>query len=367
MMKEKKIYPHVEVDLRKMEENLAALCERCQASSVSISGVVKGFNALPEIARLYDASPVVSVDSSRLEQLRALRGTGLKKPLMLVRIPMLSELDELVKWADISLHSDLSVLRALNEAAGKQGKRHKVILMVDLGDLREGFWNWDELTAAAVEAERELPHLELYGVGTNLGCYGSIEATPEKMEQLIAAAEKVEAAIGRRLEIISGGASSSLHMVLSGTMPGRINHLRVGESLMLGGFRNCDMSGFMHTDVFTLRAEVVESRIKPSYPVGEIRVDAFGRVQTYEDRGMRARALLAVGRADYGGPCDLCPREAGIQVVGASSDHTILDIEHAARPIRVGDVLEFDLSYAAVLYLTSSRSVSIYWRNEFHF
>ena len=236
-------------------------------------------------------------------------------------------------------------------------------LMVDLGDLREGFWDQDELVQTALEVEREMPHLELAGVGTNLGCYGTVQATPEKMNQLVAVAERVEAAIGRKLDIISGGASSSIRMVLDGTMPPRINHLRVGEGILFGRIWGCDMD-FMHKHIFTLRAEVIESKVKPSYPVGELSVDAFGRTRTYVDRGRRRRALLAMGRVDYGECEDLIPREPGVKILGASSDHTIVDVQNTARPVQVGDILEFDLCYATMVYLTSSRSVSVTFKTE---
>lgn len=356
-------YPHVEIDLGKLKENLAALQERCQASSIELCGVVKGFHALPDVVKVYEQVGLSSIASSRLDQLQGLREAGIRAPLMLIRIPMPCEAEEAVKWSDISLNSEIAVLRLLNEAARRQGKIHKVILMVDLGDLREGFWDWDELVAAAVEVERDMPGLELLGVGTNLGCYGSIQATPEKMRDLVAAAETVEAAIGRKLEVISGGASSSLHMVLDGTMPPRINHLRVGEGILLGSIWGCNMD-FMHKDIFTLRAQVIESKVKPSHPVGELSVDAFGRTRTYVDRGHRLRCLLGMGRVDYGESDDLIPREPGIKVLGASSDHTILDVEGAVRRLQVGDVLEFDLCYATMVYLTGSKSVHVYYKQD---
>ena len=351
-------YPHVEIDLGKLKENLAALQERCQASSIEITGIVKGFSALPPAVKAYEEVGMHSVGSSRMDQLRRLREAGITAQLMLIRIPMPCEVEEVVRWSDISLESEITVLRALNQAAERAGRRHKVILMVDLGDLREGFWDRDELVSAALEVERELPHLELLGLGTNLGCYGSVQATPEKMEELVAAAEQVEQAIGRRLDILSGGASSSLHMVLDGTMPPRINHLRVGEGILLGSIWGCNME-FMHKDIFT---QVIESKVKPSHPVGVLSVDAFGRTRTYVDRGHRHRCLLAMGRVDYGECDDLVPREAGIKVLGASSDHTILDVEDGVRPFAVGDVIEFDLCYATMVYLTGSRSVHIYYK-----
>ena len=125
-----------------------------------------------------------------------------------------------------------------------------------------------ELVDAALEVEYKLDHLELAGVGTNLGCYGSVAATPEKLRELVSAAEAVERAIGRELQYISGGASTSVHMVLDGTLPARVNHLRIGEFALLGGIYGC-YPDFLRRDVFTLRMEVVECKPKPSYPVGE--------------------------------------------------------------------------------------------------
>ena len=167
-------YPHVEIDLGKLKENLAALQERCQASSIGLSGVVKGFHALPEAVKVYEEVGVSSIASSRMDQLRGLKEAGIRTPLMLIRIPMPSEVEEVVTWSDISLNSELSVLRLLNEAAQSQGKIHKVILMVDLGDLREGFWDWDELVSAALEVERDLSGLHLLGVGVFLPLTGPL-------------------------------------------------------------------------------------------------------------------------------------------------------------------------------------------------
>ena len=123
-------YPQLEVDLGKLQENLAALRERCQVSGIKLSGIVKGFCALPEAAKVYDRAGLDSIGSSRLEQLRTLRQAGIRTTLMMIRIPMLTEVDELVKWADVSLQSEISVLRATNEAAARAGARHKVILML---------------------------------------------------------------------------------------------------------------------------------------------------------------------------------------------------------------------------------------------
>ncbi|MDR1953744.1 MAG: alanine/ornithine racemase family PLP-dependent enzyme [Clostridiales Family XIII bacterium] len=354
------MYPRLEINTEKLRKNAETVTALCAARGIAVSGVVKVVSGNVACAHVMAEAGCASIASSRLEQLERLRDSGLSVPLMLIRIPMKSEVPALVRTAEISLNSDLDVLRLLNEEAGRIGRTHQVILMIDLGDLREGFWSAEEYVAAAVCVERELPHLHLLGVGTNLGCYGSICPTAEKLAELVEAAERVEAAIGRKLQIISGGASTSFLRVIAGDIPERINHLRIGEGILVNR-DNEDLYGFVlegtHRDVFVLKAEVVEVRTKPSHPIGEIMFDAFRNKPTYEDRGDRKRALLAVGKVDYGYADQIYPRVAGTEVLGASSDHTILDIEDAEREIRVGDVLEFDVNYAAVAYLTSSDSV----------
>ncbi len=376
-------YPVLEIDLGKLEHNLREIMARCAASGIQVAGVVKGFTAWPEMARVYERCGCPYLASSRIEQLKKLREAGIRTPLMLLRVPMLSELGDVAEVADISLQSETETLRQLNAAVEKAAKdyknrraggeretesvepagsghsevrRHKVILMADLGDLREGFWDRQELIRAALEVERDLPYLELAGVGTNLTCFGSVKATPEKMRELLEIAAQVEETIGRELTYVCGGASSSLHMVLDGTMPAGVNLLRLGESVLLGDFLGCEMD-FTYRDVFTLKAEVVEVKDKPSYPSGELTADAFGRIRQYEDLGIRRRALAAMGLVDYGSYTDIRPRMRGIEVIGASSDHTILDVEAVKERIHVGDVLEFDIRYASMVYLTNTDSV----------
>ncbi len=147
---------------------------RCQDQGVEVAGVIKGCSGLPECAKLMAQEGCRFIASSRLEQLEAVRDFGVQADFMMIRVPVLSEAADVVRLTDISLNSEAKVLRALNHQAGMQDRRHKVILMVDLGDLREGFWDKDELMDAALCVENNMHNLELAGVGTNLGCYGAV-------------------------------------------------------------------------------------------------------------------------------------------------------------------------------------------------
>lgn len=362
MSNSKASYPMVELDLKKFRNNIDQAVERCGKLGIGLAGVIKGFTGIPEGAKQFAEAGCEFIASSRLEQIQGCIDYGIKATYMLIRVPMLSEIEEAIRITDISLNSEVEVLKALNKEALKQGKVHKVVIMIDLGDLREGFWDKKEFLDAALMVENECDGLYLAGVGTNLGCYGSILATPEKMNELIADAEMIEKAIGRTLDMISGGATTSFPMVLNNTMPKRINNLRMGEGIILAKdlkdlFR-LDMS-FMYQDAFTLKAEIIELKDKPSYPVGQLSFDAFGNVGTYEDRGNRKRALLGIGKVDIAYPDMIYPRDKGVEVMGASSDHLIIDVEDAERAFEVGDIVEFDLCYATIVFVTNSPNVKI--------
>jgi predicted amino acid racemase len=354
------MYPIIEVNLGKLEHNAAEIVRRCAALGISVAGVVKGCGGLPECAAAMARGGCAFIASSRIGHLAAAREYGVDLPMMMIRIPMPGEAAEVVRLADLSLNSEAFTLRGLDAEAGRQGRRHKVLLMAELGDLREGIWDRQELLALALLVENDLKHLELSGIGVNLGCYGSIAPTTAKMEELARLAEGVEAAIGRRLEMVSGGASTSFPRVMDGDMPDRINNLRIGENILIGRDLS-DLWGydtdFLHKDVFVLKAEIVEVKVKPSHPIGEIMFDAFRNRPVYADRGLRRRALAAVGRVDYAWTEQLSPVDAGVEILGASSDHTILDIEGMERPYKVGDVASFGLCYGPAVFLAQAPGV----------
>ena len=358
-------YPAIVIDHERFRENARTVYGWCHAHGIRVAGIIKGASGVSGIAADLVAAGADMIGSSRLDQLRHAQEEGVRSTWLLIRIPMLSEVPEVIRTADISLNSELCVLEALDREAVRQGRVHRVILMADLGDLREGWYDPDELVEAAKRVETGMKGLHLEGIGTNLGCYGSVMPTQDKMETLAALAGRVEEAIGRPLDLVSGGATSSLMAVFDGYMPERVNMLRIGAAPMTGpledlrtSYGRTEMDG-LHDDVFTLEAEIVELKTKPSYPVGTLGVDATGHSAVYEDRGLRRRAIVAVGRADYGDPYDIIPELAGAEVIGASGDHTLIDVTDVAEPLRIGDVLRFRLRYSAILNLTTGGKVTV--------
>ena len=356
-------YPQLEFDLALLRSNADAVISRCRGMGIRVCGVVKGVDGLPEAARVLRAAGAAELGTSRLEQVAKCRAAGVPGPWLLIRIPGLTELPDVVALCETSLQSEWPTLLALEEECLRQNKTHRVIVMTDLGDLREGFWDKKELVDVCERVERDLPHVQLAGIGVNLTCYGSTKPTPEKMNELVGLARQVEQRIGRKLEIVSGGATSSYTLVHWGTMPQGINHLRIGETALLAKDLQVDWGisdmDYLLRGTMRLEAEIIELRKKPTHPVGETVIDAFGNRPTFVDRGMRLRALAAFGRADVGQVETLLCREPGMTVIGGSSDHCILDVEDCPRALRVGDVVSFDLSYSHMLYATGRTDIAV--------
>ena len=354
-------YPLLEINLNKIADNTRYLVDLCNENNISVAGVIKGVNAQEKVVDILANNGCEYIASSRIEQLRNLKEKYINKETMLIRMPMKCEIKEVVKNIDISLNSEIKTINFIEKECKKQKKEHKIVLMMDLGDLREGFFYKDELMDAALYIENNLEYVKLYGIGTNLSCYGAIKPSYENLSYLCEIAEEIENKIGRKLDIVSGGSTTSLPLLFDKKMPSKINNLRVGEALIIGrdliDYWGYDLDK-MHKDTMILKAEIIEIKEKPTYPIGEMFLDAFGNKPVYEDRGIRKRAILAVGRQDFVNDKDLVPLEEGVEIVGSSSDHLIVDIQDSKINFQVGDVISFGMFYSNALYLTASKYIN---------
>lgn len=347
--------PEIRIDINKIRENTRTLVNFCNSKGIAVTGVSKVTCGMPLVARAMLEGGAVNIGESRIENIQRLRSSGINAPIMMLRIPPLSGVDEIVTSVDISLNSELSVIGSLSEAALRKGKIHNIILMVDLGDLREGIWPSDlmEICREVIE----LKGIKISGIGTNLTCFGGVLPSRKNMNQLVGYAEKIEENFGLEMQIISGGNSSSLPLLMEGGMPGRINHLRLGESITLG---RETVKGTLwpgcHADAFQLSAELIELKQKPSVPIGETGMDAFGETPLFSDKGDILRGILSVGREDVVID-NLVPVDNGISILGASSDHLLIDVTDASFKLNLGDKVKFNLNYAALLAAMTSSYV----------
>jgi predicted amino acid racemase len=281
-------------------------------------------------------------------------------PIWLVRTPTPALADEAVRVSDVSVVSELAVVEALDAAAERATTRYGVLVMVDIGDLREGMM--PEEVPAFLEAAARCENIDIIGLGASLTCYGAIVPDERNLAQLADVTAAAEKQLGRKL-IISGGSSTSLDPVIHGLAPDTIDNLRLGESIVLGvdpATREQIPDLELFTDAVTLSAPVIECKVKPSMPIGTSAQDAFGGSPVFEDRGLRRRAICAIGRQDAP-PEGLTPLDPRIQVLGASSDHLVLDVDDLPEPPAIGDAIVFRPGYSAVLGLFTSE----YVRKEF--
>lgn len=347
--------PRLEIYPDRLAHNAHALAAECAASGIAMAAVTKVMLAHTGLLRALSQAPISMIADSRIDNLKRVAGARLGVPTLLLRAPTPRTAAEVVRWADYSLNSAEVTVRALSEAAKDADLVHRVIIMADLGDLREGLW--PDRVVETVTAIAGLPHIEVSGLGTNLACYGGVLPTVEKMNMLVELRDACAAATGLELPILSGGNSANLPLLASGQMPAGINHLRLGEAMILGRetLHRTPWPG-TRQDAVRLVGQVIEVAIKPSVPLGEHGEDAFGRIPTFVDRGMRLRAICDIGRQDAD-PEDLQPTDDGITVVGGSSDHLILDVTDAADTVHVGSEISFWPTYGALLRASTSAFV----------
>ena len=347
--------PKITIDLQKIERNARAVVAACRKSGIEVFGVTKGTCGMPQVARAMLRGGVIGIGESRFENIRRLRDSGIDAPILLLRSPPLSRVEEVITSVDISLNSELAIIAELSRVAERMSRVHDIILMVDLGDLREGIWPDDLLPT--VEQVMALRHVRIVGIGTNLTCFGAILPTEVNMGALIAHARSIEQRFGLQLRYVSGGNSSSLPLLISGKMPAGITNLRIGEAILQGGRDTFHDEPWreLDRDAFLLTGELLEVKTKPSMPIGRMGVDAFGKRPVFEDKGDRLRGILNIGREDVVVE-GLLPANPGIAVLGASSDHLVVDLMDAA-PLKVGDRLGFHMSYGALLAAMTSEYV----------
>jgi predicted amino acid racemase len=351
-------YPMLSVDLAKLHQNLKILAAAVHGAGCSLMIVTKVFCADPKIVELLLGCPDVDyLADSRIQNIKTYAARG--KETVLLRLPQACEIPEVVGYADISLNSEIETIRLLQKEAEKQNKIHKIILMIDLGDLREGLFFTEEQTIFAVLDEiAELSHITLAGIGTNLTCYGAIIPKHDNLSLLTAFAGRIEARYKVKLAIVSGGNSSTYYLIEKGQLPKGVNNLRLGESFVLGNDTAylSHIEG-THKDAVTLEAQIIELQTKPSMPIGEIGVDAFGKKPVYHDKGLMKRGILGIGIQDID-PAGITALDPRIDVLGASSDHLILDITKSEKAYKVGDTIRFTMNYSAFLRAFTSPYVS---------
>lgn len=347
--------PRVEVDLTRIEANTRHLVEQLRPRGIGVTGVTKATLGSPEVGAAMLRGGATGLADARIENLaRLVAGGDPGASRTLIRSPMVSQADQVVRTATTSLNTGLPVLGALDAAARIQRRTHQVVLMVELGDLREGVGPADIPQLA--RSTRNCRRLRLAGLGTNLACQNGVVPDDRNMGELSKLVEQVEAATGEALGTVSGGNSANLPWALSTSAVGRVNDLRIGEAILLGTepLHRTVLPG-LHADAFRLTAEVIETGVKPSRPWGDLGQTAYGELARVRGRGTTRQAILALGRQDV--LLEGLVPPAGIAILGMSSDHLVVDC--GDHRLAVGDELTFGLGYGALVQAMTSPFVTV--------
>lgn len=341
--------PRLEININKIKHNAKTLKEEFAKKGITITSVIKGVAGSPEIANAILECGINTIAVSQIQYIKKMKEFGVKAEFLLTRLPAHTEVPDVVKYADISLNSEISTVKLLSEHSLKQGKRHKVVLMLELGDLREGILPED--IDSVVEQIITLKGIKLYGIGVNLACFGGIKPSEKNMTELSQIADHIQEKYHIKIDMVSGGNSANYEWLSQTDNTGNINNLRIGEAILLGRETlHKNKIPHLYIDAFTLICEVIESKLKPSLPYGDKCQNAFGYKPEFTNIGTINRVIIGIGEQDVDTKA-IKPRIKA-DIIGASSDHLILHVK--SNSIKVGSEIQFDINYSALLRLSTS-------------
>ncbi|MGD9153947.1 MAG: alanine racemase [Bacillota bacterium] len=348
--------PRLLINLPKLVHNYQTLRRRCREAGINLTVVVKGLAGDRPTVESLVAAGLRALGDSRLENLANYQSyPELQK--MQLRLPTPQTAAQTVQLAEVSLNTEPVTLKALNYYAGLQGRKHRVILMVDLGDLREGVSGAD--LPGLAEYCRQLRHLEVIGVGADFACFAGVLPTPAALTQLTDLAGQLRSEYNLPVKYISGGNSSSLPLLYERRLPPGVNHLRIGEAILLGRetFHGTILPD-LWPDVFCVEAPVLQVQWKPGKATGLMGCDALGRKTALPQMADGWRLLLGIGEQET--PlAGLTPVDPGITILGGSSDYLVAAGE---RRYPVGQILRFTPNYWSLMALMSSVYVTKEYR-----
>ncbi|WP_380055513.1 alanine racemase [Falsihalocynthiibacter sp. SS001] len=344
--------PRVDVDLSKIRFNTGVIVRRLKQRGVSVTGVTKAFCGHPAIAQAMLDGGASGLADSRMSNVRRLRAAGMTGAITLIRTPILSQAKQVVQHCEESLNTEVAVITALAAAAVQLKRVHGVILMLEMGDGREGV---SPTTLANIARQiTNMSGVTLSGIGANFACLSDAGPTNAQMAALSRLATEIENVCGKPLKIVSGGNSSNLQWALNVPAAGRVNNLRVGEAILLGvdPVTGNQIRG-MHTDAFTLVAEVIEAETKSVAPVVALVDPAIAILRLVPKQRDTTRLILALGKQDTDIEGLIMP--FAHDLIGATSDHLVIGTESAA--FEVGSEVKFQMNYSALMHAMAAPDV----------
>jgi len=299
------------------------------------------------------------VCDARLTNLKTIKSIDPKVETIYIKPPAKRSIKNVVKYADVSFNTEFTTIKWLSEEALRQKKNHRIIIMIELGDLREGILG--EHLLEFYKKVFELPNIKVVGIGANLNCLSGVMPSKDKLIQLSLYEQLIEAKFGKKIENVTGGSSVMIPLLQKKQIPKGVNHFRIGETLFFGIdlFSNKTIPK-MKNDVFLLHAEIIEITEKPIVPYGDLEENPSGEMLEInpEDYGTtHKRGILDIGLLDISTTDFLQPVDKKITFIGASSDMLVVDLSDSRKKYKVGDVVPFKMKYMGALRIMNSRYI----------
>lgn len=352
---------------QKIQQNIKSLSNYFNTKNIYWSLVTKVFSGDKEFLKKVLTKDVIeninSVGDSRLTSLKNLKEVNPNMKTIYIKPPAKIYADEIVKYADVSLNSSYSTIKALNESAKKIKEIHQIIIMVELGELREGVKRTELMKF--YEKVFNLSNIEVIGIGSNLGCMYGVEPNYDKLLQLSLYKELISSKFNKELKYLSGGTSITLPLVDDNLIPKDINHFRIGEAAFFGvsPLKN-EQFKHLNTDTFEFTANIIEISEKKIVPDGVISDANVGHSAEFNENDLgetTIKAILDFGLLDVEKEHIECIDEE-INFVGITSDMLVVDLGNnkandGALKYKIGDKIHFKPTYMGVARLLNSKFI----------
>jgi len=348
----------ITLDTQKLNENFKYLDKMFEKNDIKWSVVSKLLCGNKQYLKVLLNLGIKHLCDSRISNLKIIKELDSTVETMYIKPPAKRAITNVIKYADISVNTEINTIQLLSEEAQRQNKIHKVIIMIELGELREGVLG--EEFMSFYEQVFQLQNIEVVGIGTNLSCLYGVLPNQDKLIQLCLYEQLVEARFNKQIPFVSGGSSVTLPLIFQNMLPKGINHFRIGETLFLGtDVYNNTTYDRMRPDVFRLYSEIIELSEKSAVPIGEMGVNVEGHAFEFEEEQIgktTTRAILDLGLLDVD-EAHITAVDKDLCVVGASSDMLVMDLKDNEKNYKVGDLLEFEMDYMGVLRIINSKYV----------
>ncbi len=347
------------INLEALKYNIAVINKWMDRHNATWTVVTKVLCGHLDTIKALQYLGIRSMGDSRLENLKIIERMIPDFEAWYLRVPDVSSIPEVIKYSDVSLNSEIEIIKELNREARLQEKIHRIIIMIELGDLREGI-----LPGTLVDFYNqvfELSNIEVLGIGANLGCLAGTIPNIDQFMQLVLYRELLELKFKRKLPTISAGSTVVLPLLINKQLPVAINHFRIGEAIFLGtDLINGGTLPYLSNEVMLLEAEIAEIKEKGLVPLGETGSSTAPFETEIDDDsspGQRGyRALVSIGHLDTD-ISGLTPLNDNYKIAGASSDITVINVGDDPGDLKVGDTIKFRVNYSALLRLMNGKYI----------